>query len=690
MPSTISDGRAGLASQLPPGLQLGDELFGHQIGADLTEEPAFGRVFRVTDLRLDACVPVARVVRLLKPSTIDETWRAPLVRRVEQLLSRSLQRVAPLHEAGTALDGTLYLITDYYPSRLDQRRGPDGGVDAGLARCMARQLLEGLAALHQAGLVHGDLRPSNIFLNDATENGASPQLWIVDAALGGLAFWSGGARRDPQSTYYRPPSWHGEAREPSVKGDLFALGMTLCEWLVGSRPDPTRRTRGATQDVFINEVPHQLKTAGVPRDLRRLILALISEGPDVPHHAADALKRWQKWERASLRKPFFAATGVLLAVASILTGLFVLSRQSREALQQQLTIQQSSAQEAAAEATRLERKVNELEGSQRQIEDARARATVTVDTQQQRIVQLEAELDRRRAPVPTPPVEARALEFWRTKLPPGQKPNFAQELQALERVITGLLEDDDTKSRLQQWFAILQGQQARAGKWLRYDSELQRRYLRVRSDPTNDPAKEELKNYIGGIDEAKAVWSKWLEDTSVKYEELRVRAEGAESPETRDILKRWLSGFAGTYTYTLQFKSASASTQGLGTSRRLLLYSSGTEYSLGTEAGVHEWATATAHTYSESDLIKFPWEPDQPIRLWLGSEWSVLRAGGRPTLLDQTLTGPLAVWIMYRDGEARQAGAVKIDFKIETCPGPPREMFVDPAKSLPPHPKPAQ
>ena len=92
---------------------------------------------------------------------------------------------------------------------------------------MLRECLAGLAALHRDGIVHGDLKPSNIMLK-RTGNAK-----IIDIGSA-MDLRSGAGRRFWSPAYAAPEVLAGEASSP--RSDLASLGYVLIEMLAGQSP----------------------------------------------------------------------------------------------------------------------------------------------------------------------------------------------------------------------------------------------------------------------------------------------------------------------------------------------------------------------------------------------------------------------------------------------------------------------
>lgn len=130
---------------------------------------------------------------------------------------------------------TLEIVQDAVTLRrwkkLNQEIVTAGEVDCrlqpGMAVAILRECLTGVAALHERGIIHCDLKPSNVMVK------RTGQVKLIDI---GSAFWEGRPPEgQPCTLEYAAPEVLAGARA-TPQSDLASLGYMLLEMLTGSRP----------------------------------------------------------------------------------------------------------------------------------------------------------------------------------------------------------------------------------------------------------------------------------------------------------------------------------------------------------------------------------------------------------------------------------------------------------------------
>ncbi|HVS01807.1 MAG TPA: serine/threonine-protein kinase [Thermoanaerobaculia bacterium] len=221
-------GQSGLLEAITGNWALGRRMGPYRITRQLGRG-SLGSVFAArdeeqgSDVAIELLSPEAQTV--VGPEAVRD-----LVARVQRVASPALAR---LLDSGVTAEGLPYLVAERVrgvplDQHCDRQRLP---VAARLA--LFDELLAAVAAAHREGLVHTDLKPRNVVVDEA---GA---LRLLDLGLSSLLAGQLAAVRVgplPRATtpYSSPEQVRGE--EPTVASDLWALGALLYELLTGHPP----------------------------------------------------------------------------------------------------------------------------------------------------------------------------------------------------------------------------------------------------------------------------------------------------------------------------------------------------------------------------------------------------------------------------------------------------------------------
>ncbi len=263
------------------------------------------------------------------------------------------RNVVQLHEAGEQ-DGCLYLVLDLITggSLADRVTGP---LPARVAVELIRAVARAVDQIHKAGMLHLDIKPSNILLDGQPEcpwDQVTPILADFGIARAGddpgaTATGPIGVRGTP--SFMAPEQIAGNRAAIGQGSDVFALGATLYSLLTG-RPPFQAASVIETLDLVRTREPAPPRTLvpGLPRDLETIALTCLRKDP-IRRYAsasalADDLERWlagfpiraravSKLEHAGRwcrRRPAIASLLAVLVVtvALSLVGFFTLWRHS--------------------------------------------------------------------------------------------------------------------------------------------------------------------------------------------------------------------------------------------------------------------------------------------------------------------------------------------------------------------------
>jgi serine/threonine protein kinase len=212
--------------------------------------------------------PVA--VKVLGPAVAgDPDARLRLAREVETMRRVRSRHVAQVLDADVT-GPSPYIVTRYVPGpSLDQAVRQSGPVRGQALLQLAGGLAEALAAIHAAGVVHRDLKPGNVLLDDG-------QPVVIDF---GIAHLPDTTRLTKTGLVMGTPGYLApeviEGRPASGATDVHAWGATVAYAATGRPPYGT----GDFQTVFFRIIEGRAELGGVPPQLLPLVTAALSADP---------------------------------------------------------------------------------------------------------------------------------------------------------------------------------------------------------------------------------------------------------------------------------------------------------------------------------------------------------------------------------------------------------------------------
>lgn len=214
-----------------PGQQFGPYRIDQLIGRG-----GMGEVYRAHHVGQDRIVALKLLLRELGD---DEEFRARF-RREAQLTARLTEpHIVPIHSWGR-IDGRLYLDMRYVEGEdLGDRLERDGPLPPARAVSIVAQVAGALDAAHRAGLVHRDVKPSNILLTDDL-SGKKDFAYLVDfgvaRSLSSSTILTRMGTAPGTADYMAPERFLEQPIDSRV--DVYSLGCVLYECLTGERPFP--------------------------------------------------------------------------------------------------------------------------------------------------------------------------------------------------------------------------------------------------------------------------------------------------------------------------------------------------------------------------------------------------------------------------------------------------------------------
>jgi tetratricopeptide (TPR) repeat protein len=201
-----------------------------------------GVVYRARDLRLDRNVALKFLPAAL---TTDTSARMRLMAEARAVSTLDHPNIGVVHEIGESHTGGLFIAMAWYEGETLKARLQHGALETSDALAVAAQIASALTAAHAAGIIHRDVKPSNVLL------GTGGTARLLDFGIAKVA----GAELTREGTtlgtvaYMSPEQTHGE--EVDARTDVWSLGVVLYEMLAGRRP-----FRGSTDSLLLHGIRH--------------------------------------------------------------------------------------------------------------------------------------------------------------------------------------------------------------------------------------------------------------------------------------------------------------------------------------------------------------------------------------------------------------------------------------------------
>ena len=179
------------------------------------------------------------VLKVLPPEAAADAAARDRFRKEAQVLAGVKDhRVMAVYNFDISPGGYLYMQLEYESGGDLRRRMLGGGARPPVEEVLSliAEVSAGLAAAHKKGIIHGDIKPDNIFLDEE----GRPKLGDF-----GLAAFSGAGQATHHTPGYTAPEILQGQRLTTRSTDLYALGATLYELLTGQLPPATAGERRA-------------------------------------------------------------------------------------------------------------------------------------------------------------------------------------------------------------------------------------------------------------------------------------------------------------------------------------------------------------------------------------------------------------------------------------------------------------
>ncbi|MGH2694455.1 MAG: Stk1 family PASTA domain-containing Ser/Thr kinase, partial [Actinomycetota bacterium] len=217
----------------------------------------------------------------------DRSFVERFRREAQSAASLSHPNIVSLYDYG-ADNGTYFIVMEYIDGRpLSDVIEEEGPLLPERAAEIAADVAKALARAHDAGLVHRDVKPSNIMITTSgqtkvTDFGIARALTRGDQTVTQTGMVMGTA------AYLSPEQAQGNPVD--ARSDIYSLGCVLSQMLTGSPPFTGDTPLSiAYKHVRENPTPPSAVNSDVPRDLDAIVFKAMAKNPDNRYQSSSEL-----------------------------------------------------------------------------------------------------------------------------------------------------------------------------------------------------------------------------------------------------------------------------------------------------------------------------------------------------------------------------------------------------------------
>src|SRR5881397_509781 len=220
-------------------------------------------------------------IKVLDPAAAaDGKLRQLFVKEARALAQLSHPNIVAVYDVGE-VDGLPFIVMEHLPGgSLKQRIERGGALRAGDAVRIAIEVANGLQFAHGKGIIHADLKPSNI-LFDANDTAK-----ICDFGIARTPQEDADTPQLFATAMYVAPE-RVEGKSATIASDVYGLGLVLYEMLVSKPPFTSTNASVLLRDHVIRQpVPPSHLRQSLPKELDSVALKALAKQPNLRYQKA--------------------------------------------------------------------------------------------------------------------------------------------------------------------------------------------------------------------------------------------------------------------------------------------------------------------------------------------------------------------------------------------------------------------
>ncbi len=298
------------------GISIGQVFLGKYRVESIIGEGGMGVVVACTHLELDG----AKVaIKMLRQEVLRDTDNYERFLREARAASKlKSEYVARVHDVGKFQNGVPYMVMEFLEGLdLDQMTEERGHLEVPWAVELVLQAAEALAEAHSLGIVHRDVKPSNLFVTWRPDG--TSLVKVLDFGISKSTVGPDMQLTQTQSVLgtpsYMSPEQMRSAHQVDSRTDVWSLGTVLYEILEGHRPFEAESFSEMCVKVAV-DAPTPMER--VPPAMQRVVMRCLEKSPEQryasmaelgrdlvpfakdPHQAAALVERMERMLRRSL------------------------------------------------------------------------------------------------------------------------------------------------------------------------------------------------------------------------------------------------------------------------------------------------------------------------------------------------------------------------------------------------------
>jgi serine/threonine-protein kinase len=253
-----------------------ERVLGHQYDIlRLLGRGGMGAVYLAREKALERAV----AIKVLPPETATDADTRERFRREARVAAKLTHpNIVPLHTFGD-VEGMLYFVMGYVKGEsLAERMRREGKLPEEDVRRIMAEVADALHYAHKQGVVHRDIKPDNILIDDESGRPMLTDFGVAKARASGATLTEVGAVVG--TPYYMSPEQASGARDIDGRSDLYSLGVMGYQMLAGRLPFEGE----SFQDVIVQHVtrepaPLAALAPDAPADLTAAVMRCLAKEP---------------------------------------------------------------------------------------------------------------------------------------------------------------------------------------------------------------------------------------------------------------------------------------------------------------------------------------------------------------------------------------------------------------------------